>query len=266
MIERPTRIGVQLAPQHVPMQATIDAARRLEDLGVDAVFGWDHFFPLSGDPDGVHFEATAQLAAWAVATERVQIGPLVFCNSYRNPDLLADMARTVDHLGGGRLILGIGAGWFRRDYEEYGYTFGTAPDRLRVLAAALPRIEARLARLDPPPMRSPLPMLIGGGGEQVTLRLVAEHASMWNSFGPPETYARKSAVLDQWCERIGRDPAEIERTILIESDEVDRAEEFVEAGAQHLIVELGTTGENPFDLAPVQRLLERRDEPSGRSP
>jgi alkanesulfonate monooxygenase SsuD/methylene tetrahydromethanopterin reductase-like flavin-dependent oxidoreductase (luciferase family) len=156
------------------------------------------------------------------------------------------------------LILGIGAGWFQRDYEEYGYGFGTVIDRLRALEAALPSIESRLAALDPPPVRSPLPLLIGGSGEKVTLRLVAEHANAWNSFGPPGTFAAKNAVLDEWCERIGRDPAEIERTVLIDDDEVDQVEAFLEAGAQHLIVGLGTKGESPFDLSPVQRLLDLR--------
>jgi len=251
------KVGAQFHPQLTTIETLRRGWRAADSIGVDSIWTWDHFFPLYDGPDGPHFEGWTLLAAMACDTERAEFGMMVTCNSYRNPDLLADMARTVDHLSGGRLILGIGAGWFRRDYEEYGYTFGTAPDRLGALAAALPRIEARLARLDPPPMRSPLPVLIGGGGE---------HASMWNSFGPPETYARKNAVLDRWCERIGRDTAEIERTILIEEDEVDRAEEFVEAGARHLIVELGTKGETPFDLAPVQRLLERRGEPSGRSP
>jgi probable F420-dependent oxidoreductase len=259
-------VGAQFHPQLTSMQTLRRGWREADAMGVDSIWTWDHFFPLYDGPDGPHFEGWTLLAAMACDTEHAEFGMLVTCNSYRNPDLLADMARTIDHLSGGRLILGIGAGWLARDYEEYGYEFGTTADRLRALEAALPRIEARLAALDPPPVRSPLPILIGGSGEKVTLRLVAEHAHAWNSFGPPETFAAKNAVLDEWCARVGRDPAAIERTVLIEVDEIERFEEFLEAGVQHVIVELGTSGETPFDLGPVTRLMQLRDGASDRSP
>ncbi len=246
------KVGVQLHPQHCTIDELRDAWQAADRMGVDSIWTWDHFFPLYGEPDGPHYEGWSLLAAMAVTTEHAQFGMLVTCNSYRNPELLADMARTVDQLSHGRLVLGIGSGWFERDYAEYGYEFGTAPGRLKALGQALPRIRARLDKVNPPPAGD-LPILIGGGGEKVTLRLVAEHAQMWNGFGPPNTFAAKNAILDEWCAKVGRDPSEIERTASVRPPDID-LDAWLEAGADHLIVSLGA----PFNFDPVQRLLDQR--------
>jgi probable F420-dependent oxidoreductase len=248
---RPVRLGVQIAPQHAGYEKIRETAAELEDLGVDILFNWDHFYPLYGNPDGLHFESWTMLAAWAEQTSTIQFGALVNCNSYRNPDLQADMARTIDHISHGRFILGIGSGWFERDYDEYGYEFGTAPDRLRRLEQSLPVIMERLGRLHPPPIGD-LPILIGGSGEKVTLRLVAQYADGWNSFGPPERFAEKNRVLNEWCARLDRNPAQIERTVGINANEVENSQAYLDAGATHLIVMTGP----PYDLDPVRRLLE----------
>ncbi len=202
-------MGVQLQPQHADYKRIREAASQADDLGTDIIFNWDHFFPLTGDLDGKNFECWTMLGAWAESTSRAEIGALVTCNGYRNPELLADMARTVDHISDGRLIFTIGSGWNEKDYTEYGYEFGTAGSRLDELAAALPRIESRLAKLNPPPTRK-IPVLIGGGGEKKTLRLVAQHADIWHTFGDPVVMERKIGILRQHCADVGRDPAEIE--------------------------------------------------------
>jgi probable F420-dependent oxidoreductase len=247
------RVGVQLRPQHCTIEDLRAGWRQADELGLDSIWTWDHFFPLFGEPDGPHFEGWSLLAAMACETSRARFGMLVTCNTYRNPQLLADMARTVDHLSGGRLILGIGSGWFERDYDEYGYVFGTSTSRLEALGESLPVIKDRLGKLDPPPVGD-LPILIGGEGEKMTLRLVADHAQMWNGFGPPERYARKNEVLDRWCEEIGRDPSEIERTVTIdEPEELDALDDFLEARAEHVIVGLDA----PFDFTRVKELQER---------
>lgn len=253
---RPVRVGVQLQPQHADYAEIRRAVAAAEEAGVDVVFNWDHFFPLSGAPDGKHFECWTMLGAWAEVTERVQIGALVTCNSYRNPDLLADMARTVDHISGGRLILGIGAGWFQRDYDEYGYDFGTPGSRLADLEAALPRIERRWARLNPPPTRR-IPVLIGGGGERKTLRYVARHADIWHGFGNPATVARKMTVLDEWCGVEGRDPSRIERSVGVSGSPERRGDALLDLGVTLFTV--GLDGPR-YDLARLADWLAWRDD------
>jgi probable F420-dependent oxidoreductase len=244
-------VGVQLHPQATTVDAMRGAWRAADELGVDSIWIWDHFYPLYGEPDAEHFEAYTLLAALAAETNNARIGALVTCNSYRNPNLLADMARTIDHISHGRFILGIGSGWFERDYTEYGYEFGTAPERLRRLAESLPVIMDRLGRLNPPPIGD-VPILIGGSGEKVTLRLVAKFADGWNSFGPPERFAEKNRVLNEWCARLDRNPRQIERTVGINGNEIENWEAYLDAGATHLIVMTGP----PYDLDPVHRLVD----------
>ncbi|MEP6600085.1 MAG: LLM class F420-dependent oxidoreductase [Actinomycetota bacterium] len=256
MTNAPVRIGVQLQPQHADYPAIRRALSEVEDLGVDIAFNWDHFFPLSGDPNGKHFECWTMLGAWAEQTSRVEIGALVTCNSYRNPELLADMARTVDHLSDGRLILGIGSGWFEKDYDQYGYEFGTAGSRLDDLATALPRLEQRWDQLNPPPTRR-IPVLIGGGGERKTLRLVAQHADIWHSFSDVTTFSHKSSVLNQWCTEVGRDPGDIERSVGAGRGEPAKVgPAYVQAGARLFTVGVGGPD---YDLSTLRRWLAWRD-------
>jgi probable F420-dependent oxidoreductase len=237
-----------------------DAWLRIEDLGADTLFNWDHFFPLYGDPEGKHFECWTTLAAMAEVTERVEFGSFVTCNSYRNPNLLADMARSVDHISKGRLILGIGSGWFKKDYDEYGYPFGTAGSRLKELDRTMLVVEERLRRLNPPPVRERIPILIGGGGEKVTLRIVAEHAHIWNGFGDPQEAGRKNRILDGWCTKVGRNPKEIERSILFRPNQTKNLDEYVENGITHLMI--GFTGPD-YNLAPLKELVAWRDSRNG---
>src|SRR5256886_6500165 len=143
--------GVTIHPQQCTITELRDAWRRADALGVDSIWFWDHFFPLYGDPEGNQFECWSLLAAAAVDTHAPQIGPMVSAIGYRNPDLIAYMAGTIDQLSGGRFLLGLGGGWFERDYNAYGYEFGEARDRLRTVKGALPRIKERIAKLKPGP-------------------------------------------------------------------------------------------------------------------
>ena len=192
--DRPVRVGVQLQPQHADYADLRRAVTAAEEAGVDVIFTWDHFFPLGGDPNGKHFECWTMLAAWAEQTERVELSALVTCNSYRNADLLADMARTVDHISGGRLILGIGAGWFERDYQTVEYRLRVRDSRhsdFGAWATLCRGSRARFDRLNPPPVR-PIPILVGGG------RRAENAAPCSRACGHPGTGSGASAP---WRER-----------------------------------------------------------------
>ncbi len=245
------RVSAQLQPMHSEWPAMRQAWVEAEELGVDCLFNWDHFYPLRGEPEGKHFEALTVLGAMAEVTERVELGSLVICNAYRNPDYLADAHRTIDHISGGRAILGIGAGWFEKDFNEYGYDFGTVGSRITGLEEALPRIERRMGRLNPPPLRDPIPVLIGGGGVKRTLRLVARHGNIWHSFGSPDVVREKREILAEHCAKEGRDPAEIEVSWGAQNGEWD---ELLDAGVTHFIIGLNA-GPSGYDLGPLRELV-----------
>jgi len=223
------KLGALCWNQYTDWPSLMEAGVRADRLGYDTLWTWDHLYPIVGSPHGPIFEGWLTLAAWAQATHRVRIGLMVGANTFREPTLTAKMATTLDHISGGRAILGIGGAWFEAEHLAYGLRFGDGPpERLRWLAEALPvmrgmlhgerptasgpRYTARAIRNDPLPIQERLPILIGGGGERVTLKLVARYGDANNVGGGLDTVNRKEAVLLQHCEAVGRDPAEIERT------------------------------------------------------
>jgi alkanesulfonate monooxygenase SsuD/methylene tetrahydromethanopterin reductase-like flavin-dependent oxidoreductase (luciferase family) len=223
------RLGALCWNQYTDWPSLLAAGQRADELGFNTLWTWDHLYPIVGSSSGPIHEGWLTLAAWAQATERIRIGLMVGANTFREPTLTAKMATTVDHISGGRAILGVGGAWFEEEHVAYGLEFGDGfPERLRWLGEALPimrgmlrgerptasgpRYRARAVRNDPPPLQERLPLLIGGGGEQVTLKLVARYADANNVGGGIEKVRRKEAILLRHCETVGRDPAEIERT------------------------------------------------------
>jgi probable F420-dependent oxidoreductase len=255
---RRLRVAVQMAPQHADYPTIRRAVATAEDLGADVVFNWDHFFPLGRVRDGKHFECWSMLGAWAESTSRAEIGALVSCVSYRNPDLLADMARTVDHMSGGRLILGLGAGFRKWEYQQYGYEFGTPGQRVRDVAVALERIKQRFLALDPAPTRK-IPILVAGGGQKM-LRLVARHADIWHTFADGDDLGDKSRALDQHCLELGRDPGEIERSVFVRDDPWQAGPRYRDRGITLFTV--FTSGPD-FDLTELRRWIAWRDDQNG---
>jgi alkanesulfonate monooxygenase SsuD/methylene tetrahydromethanopterin reductase-like flavin-dependent oxidoreductase (luciferase family) len=225
------RLGVLPWQQATDWPALEDAARRLDQLGYDHIWAWDHLHAIFGDPDQPIFEGWTMLAAWAKVTANARLGLLVGANTFRNPGLVAKMATTLDHISDGRAILGMGGAWFEHEHVahgiEFGSGFGQRLDWMHESVAAMRIIldggEAtsaegghyrfnRLRQL-PLPVQAHLPIMIGGSGEKKTLRTVATYADMWNAMGTIETLRHKVEVLRGHCDAVGRDFAEIELTV-----------------------------------------------------
>ncbi len=226
---RPIRFGIQTPPQNTTWNEMRDTWKLIEELGYDTAWTFDHFFPILTDPTGPCLEGWISLTALAAATSRIEAGVLVTGNTYRNPAVLAKMAATLDHTSNGRLIMGIGAGWFELEHTAYGIPFYTTAERIRRLDEAAEIIkrlwsehqvtfEGRYYQLkdaycEPKPVRQPRPpIMIGGSGEKMMLRVIAKHADQWNTFGPPELFRHKINVLGEHCNAVGRDINEIEKS------------------------------------------------------
>jgi probable F420-dependent oxidoreductase len=267
---KPIRVGVQLWPGGSPdFRTWRDAVLRAEELGADAIFGYDHFHKpatvpsedglpelLPVQPDVNNFEGWTSLASWAEITKRAEIGLLVTGIGYRNPDLLADMARTVDHISGGRLILGLGSGWYEKDYSTYGYEFGTIGSRMDLFEESLARIEDRFAQLVPPPVRK-IPILIGGMGVRRSLPIVARHADIWHTFASVPEYRRKNEILKQLTAAAGRDEQQIQRAVHWTGR--DNADGFTAEGVTLFTTEIHPTDDG-YDFGELKDMIAWRDQ------
>ena len=224
-------MGVLLWNQATDWPSYLDAVRKVDRLGYSHLWAWDHLYAIFGDPYQPIFEGWASLSAAAVATEKTQVGLLVGANTFRNPGLVAKLATTLDHISGGRAILGLGGAWMEPEHAAHGIDFGTGfGQRLDWLDEAVGACRDLLdgksvtsapgghyrfndLRHAPAPVQAHLPIMIGGSGEKKTLRTVAKYADLWNGMGPLDFITHKVAVLKQHCEDVGRDPSEIEFTL-----------------------------------------------------
>ena len=227
------KIGALIWPQYTEWSSMRSMAVTADRVGYDNLWTWDHVYPIIGNPNGPIFEGWSTLVAWAEATTRAKIGLMVGANTFREPALTAKLATTLDHISGGRAILGIGAAWFATEHAGFGFDFGDGfPERLRRLGEALPIMRAMLdstphtatgtryttdaVRNDPPPVQKHLPILIGGGGRKVTLKLVAKYADMNNIGNPIASVAEAEEALLGHCRALGRDETTVERTTEIQ--------------------------------------------------
>jgi len=228
--QRPIRLGIAPWPQATTWPELLATAHSMERLGYDHIWSWDHLYAIYGDPAQPIYEGWMLLAGYAAATERLRLGLLVGAVPFRNPGLIAKTVTTLDHISGGRAILGLGAAWFDVEHRAHGIDFGSSVgERLDWLDEALgiirpvlngeevthagPHYRTDHLRQAPLPIQRQLPIMVGGSGEKKTLRTVARYADIWNAMGPAEFLRHKDEVLRQHCAEIGRDESEIERTV-----------------------------------------------------
>jgi F420-dependent oxidoreductase-like protein len=279
---RKRSFGIKTMPQYTTYEDILRVWREADATPVfEHAWAFDHFMPINADPTGPCLEGWTLLAALAARTERLRVGLMVTGNTYRHPAVLAKMGATVDHISGGRLDFGIGAGWNELEHTAYGIPLYAPGERIRRLGEACEVIrrmwtqeapdfdgtsyQLKGARCEPKPLQKPYPpFVIGGSGEQLTLRVVAQYADIWNyGGGTVEEFTHKNAVLDQHCAAIGRDPATIERSVQVRlmPDELDSGREtfraYIQAGATHLVIYLTP----PFPADIVARLAAEVAEP-----
>lgn len=274
------RFGVQTPPQYVVYKDLLQTWQEVDELGFDTAFVFDHFMPISSDPNGPCFEGWTLLSALAAQTKQVKVGVLVTGNTYRNPAILAKMAATVDHVSNGRLILGIGAGWFELEHTAYGIPFSTAGGRAKQLGEAVEVLkllftqekstftgkyyQLKDAAFAPKTVQKPHPpILIGGMGPKRIQPLVARHANIWNFFvrdGDPQEAKQICTKFDEICRKVGRDPAQVEKSVSLRppqltgtTEEVHgRIQALVDAGVQHFIISLSP----PYDRTLLHRFAK----------
>ncbi|HEY8596801.1 MAG TPA: LLM class F420-dependent oxidoreductase [Thermomicrobiales bacterium] len=274
---KPLRFGIKTAPQHTTYEDMLAVWQEAEGTpAIEHAWLFDHYAPIAGDLDGPCLEGWTTLAAFAAVTKRLRLGLMVTGNTYRHPAVLTKIALTTDVISGGRLDFGIGAGWNEYEHSSMGLELYQSGERIRRLDEAcqiykslctghLTTFEGRYyqlkeARSAPKPVQRPYPpIVIGGSGEKLTLRVVARHADIWNFVaGNVDTFQHKERILREHCEAIGRDTTEIERSVQVPVDyddlgkTVKTTQDFVNAGATHLIFGLRP----PFPVGVVTRLAE----------
>jgi F420-dependent oxidoreductase-like protein len=274
MPTHPIRFGLQTGQQLVEWSELRDLWRSADEWGYDSLWTFDHFYPIFvPDPSGSCLEAWTTLTALSQQTKRARIGAMVNGNTYRNPCVLAKMAATLDQISGGRLNLGIGAGWFELEHRSFGIDFKTIPGRLQALDESLQIIKGMFtqpkttlhgrhydvtdAMCNPKPLQKPHPpIMIGGAGERVLLKIVAKHADMWNlPNASAEQMARLIGVINRHGDTVGRDTDEIEKSVMIAL--CYRAPKERETAVTQLIAMMGQT--TP-EQARLQAMIGGRDE------